>query len=353
MIGEIAELNSDQRREMVNTRQRFQAWGEAERQARSFRGSMVWEESKGHEYLMRSAYSNAGRRKQKSLGRRSPETETVKANFDRSRKASQERIKNLEEVMFRQAAINRAIGLGRVPLPGAKIIRALDKKRLLGHGIRILGTNALYAYEAAAGVHIEAALTATEDIDLLLDSRFSLDVLATEDVAEKDPATERMDSLSLLKLLQKSDRSFQRSDQTFRAANKDGYLVDLIKPLRNPPWSDDASQVGNDPADLIAVEIEGLSWLESAPAFEAIAIDERGEPLRIVTSDPRVFAAHKLWLSQRLDREPIKKRRDLAQARLTAQIVTTYFPHLAYERGDLRILPGEVFENAAPLFAAR
>jgi hypothetical protein len=343
MINELIELNSDQRREMINTRQRFQAWREAERHERSFRGSMVWEESKGNEYLMRSAYDRAGRRQQRSLGRRNPETESIKAEFDHSRRESRERVANLEQVMLRQAAINKAIGLGRVPLPGAKIIRALDKKGLLGYGIRVLGTNALYAYEAAAGVHIEAALTTTEDIDLLLDSRFRLDVFATEDVEE----------LSLLHLLQKADRSFQRTEQTFRAANKDGYLVDLIKPLRNPPWSDAASRVSDDPADLIAVEIEGLSWHESAPAFEAIAVDERGEPLRIITSDPRVFAAHKFWLSQRIDREPVKKRRDLAQAKLIAQIVATYLPHLPYEREDLRMLPSEVFKDAAPLFEAR
>ena len=342
MIQELIELNSDQRREMVNTRQRFQAWRDAENRQRGLRGSMVWEQSKSREYLMRSAYDGVGRRKQKSLGPRSPETEGLKAEFDRLRQESRERIKNLEQVMRRQAAINKAVGLGRMPLLGAKIVRGLDKIGLLGHGIRVLGTNALYAYEAAAGVHIEAALTTTEDIDLLFDSRFRLDVLAMEDTEEP----------SLIHILQKADRSFHRTDQTFRAMNKDGYLVDLIKPLRNPPWTSDADRISDDPADLTAVEIEGLSWHESAPSFEAMAVDERGEPLRIITSDPRVFAAHKFWLSHRVDREPIKKRRDLAQAKLVARIVATYLPHLPYEREDLRMLPSEVFNDAVPLFEA-
>ncbi|MER9132170.1 nucleotidyltransferase domain-containing protein [Mesorhizobium sp. M0768] len=32
--------------------------------------------------------------------------------------------------------------------------------------------------------------------------------------------------------------------------------------------------------------------MENAPAFEAIAIDEKGGPLRLVVPDPRIFAAH-------------------------------------------------------------
>lgn len=342
-MKEFIELNSDQRRETINTQQRFQAWCEAENRQRSFRGSMVWDESKGHEYLMRSAYDKQGRRRQMSLGPRSPKTEAIKAEFEQGRHDAQERAKSLGQVILRQAAINRVIGLGRVPLLGAKIIRALDKNALLGSGIRVLGTNAIYAYEAAAGIHIESALTTTEDIDLLLDSRLSLDFLATEEIEEP----------SLLRILQRTDKSFRRTEQTFRAANKDGYLVDLIKPLRNPPWSEDTDRIGDNQADLTAVEIEGLSWHESARPFEAIAIDERGEPLRIVTSDPRVFAAHKLWLSQRVDREPIKKLRDLEQAKAVAGIVSIYLPHLPFEREQLLMLPREVFDEAASLFEAK
>ncbi len=104
--------------------------------------------------------------------------------------------------------------------------------------------------------------------------------------------------------------------------------------------------------DLSAVEINGLSWHENAPAFETTAIDERGEPLRIVTSDPRVFAVHKLWLAKRADREPIKRRRDLMQAQCVASLVATYMPQLAFEPDQLRMLPRQVVEEARPLFQA-
>lgn len=340
---EFQELNSDQRREAVNTQQRFAALREAQERATAYRGSMIWTETKGRAYLVRSQYGASGLRRQTSLGPRSEQTEAIKHEFDRGREAARARLQNLQAVMAQQAAINRAIGLGRVPLIGAKIIRALDQAGMLGAGIRVLGTNAIYAYEAAAGVRIDPGLTSTEDIDLLLDARSELTFAASEDVSHP----------SLLRLLQKIDHSFERDRQTFRAANSAGYLVDLIKPLRDPPWADanERQRIGEDAADLTAAEIHGLAWHESAPSFEAVAIDEKGEPCRIVATDPRVWAAHKLWVSKRPDREPLKRRRDEAQAHAIARLVTAYLPHLPYTSEQLRMLPKAVFDDAASLFS--
>lgn len=337
---EFQELNNDQRREAVNTRQRYAAFREAKAHADAHRGSMVWNEIKGREYLVRSSYDKKGIRRQSSLGVRSPETERTKDEFERGRQEANARLKNLKEIMARQAAINRAVGLARVPLIGAKIIRALDQSGMLGSGIRVLGTNSIYAYEAAAGILIDPGLTATEDIDLLFDSRARLAFVATDDISDR----------SLLAVLQKTDRSFRKTQEAFRAANRDGYLVDLIKPMRNPPWLPDETQVGSDPNDLVAVELEGLAWHESAPPFEAIAMDEKGEPLRIVTSDPRVWAAHKIWVSKREDRDVNQRARDAAQARLVARLVAKYLPHLPFDAEQMRMMPKDVFDQARPLF---
>ena len=106
-----------------------------------------------------------------------------------------------------------------------------------------------------------------------------------------------------------------------------------------------------DADDLLAAEIEGLTWHENAPPFEAVAIDEKGEPCRIVATDPRVWAAHKLWLSKRQDREPLKRRRDEAQAKTVGRLVAEYMPHLPYAAEQLRMLPKTVFEEAVSLFS--
>jgi hypothetical protein len=339
---EFQELNGDQRREVVNSQQRYAAYRQAAERAKGYRGSMTWTEIKGHEYLIRSHYDKSGVRRQTSLGLRSKETEALKHEFEHGRADTQSRLKNLQEVMTRQSAINRAIALGRVPLIGAKIIRALDQAAILGAGVRVLGTNAIYAYEAAAGVHLDPGLTTTEDIDFLFDARGELAFAASEDLTHP----------SLLRLLQKIDHSFVRSKQTFRAVNDDGYLVDLIKPLRNPPWAEKGQQMGAHADDLLAAEIEGLAWHESAPSFEAVAIDERGEPCRIVATDPRVWAAHKLWLSKRQDREPVKRKRDEAQAQIVGRLVAQYMPNLPYDPAQLKMLPKTVLDAAVPLFSS-
>ncbi|MET3972860.1 hypothetical protein ABIB94_007883 [Bradyrhizobium sp. JR7.2] len=340
---DFQELNNDQRREVVNSQQRFQALRDAKDAYDAHRGSLTWVESKGHEYLVRSYYDKRGLRKQGSLGARSPEKEKMKADFEAKRTAAEDRLKNLRATMDRQAAVNRVLGLGRVPLIGARIMRALDGFGMLGSGIRILGTNAIYGYEAPSGARIDPGLATTEDIDLLFDARGGLTFVADDDVSDS----------SLLKILQRVDTSFERAKQTFRAVNRDGYIVDLIKPMQSSLWKKASDKIGSDPEDLTAVQIEGLDWLQNSPAFEAIAIDEKGEPVRIVAPDPRVWGAHKLWLSRRADREPLKRQRDAAQAEAVGALVANYLTHLPFEPEQLKMLPREVVDNAAPLFVKK
>ena len=330
------ELNNDQRREKVNSDQRFATLQQAQQKAKTYRGSLVWHTVSGVEHLMRSYYDSSGARRQKVEGRRSPETENHKADWE----AARETLAARQEQMERQSAINRVLRLGRVPFLTLRIIRALDNAGLLGAGIRIAGTNAIYAYEAAAGVFVDPGITTTEDIDLLMDARQSLRIVADDQVEDG----------ILINLLRKVDKSFERSKSTFRAVNRDGYLVDLIKPIARLAWKQDRDAVGKSDDDLVAAGIEGLAWLESAPPFEAIAIDEKGGPLRMVAPDPRSFAAHKLWVSRRADREPIKRRRDFAQAEAVAQLTATYFEHLPFNATAMQALPKAVFESAKLMF---
>jgi hypothetical protein len=338
------ELTNDQRRETVNSIQRYAVWRKAREDSVGYRGSMVWKAKKGVEYLVRSYYDDPGIvRRQKSLGPRSPETEATKATFDNGRERLRERRLAIQAQLRSQAAVNKAIGLGRVPVLGANIIRAFDDAGLLGKGIRIIGTYALYGYEAAAGVFLSPDLMTTGDIDLMFDARRRVRFATGHAISER----------SVMALLKKVDRSFERAAQTFRAENRDGYLVDFIKPMPDPPWANVPEQLNAaEPNDLIAVSIEGLNWLEESPTLTSVAIDERGTPLTIVAPDPRVFAAHKHWLSTRADRPPLKRARDSAQATAVGQLVADHFLHLPYEHKEVAALPLPVFDAALPLFAA-
>ena len=227
----------DQRREVVNTHQRFDALREAERRLHGFRGSLTWSRTNGTEYLLKSAYDRNGRRRQRSLGARSADTEALKATFETERAEAEARVTDLKAVMARQASVNRALRIGRVPVESARILRALDRVGLLGGKLRILGSNALYAYEAVAGVRLDAAYLETGDIDLLFQTRAHLPLVGDGGAPD----------LSLLKILQSVDRSFARSAQTFRAVNRDGSMVDLVTPLREPPWAENPDRLGYRP----------------------------------------------------------------------------------------------------------
>jgi hypothetical protein len=318
-------LDAEQARQAVDCRQVFDALRAAEAElSRRFAGSMAWKAVNGQDYL----YRRRGR-VEKSLGPRSAETEAIEAAFRAGRARADDLAQGLRARLERMAPVNVALRLGRVPNVVARVLRRLDEQGLLGPRIAVVGTNALFAYEAAAGVQFGSGLLATVDVDLALDARRSLTL-----AAELRPE-------GLLGLLRKVDRSFAiRRDGDFRAVNRDGFMVDLItaepRDLRRrmPP-----RRLGTAAEDLEAVEIGKLQWLVEAPRFAAVAIAENGLPVRMVAADPRFFAAHKLWLADREDREPEKRGRDRLQGEAVAGLLAGPLSNLPLDDASLSQLP--------------
>lgn len=339
----IQQLNGDQSRELINTSQRFDAYRHADEHYAGYRGSMSFVERNEAAYLVRDYYDpKSGVRRQKSLGRKNAATQNTYEAFVKGKEEAAERRRSIAAALDRQAAVNRALRLGRVPEIGARVIRSLDDANLLGKGLKIVGTNALFAYEAMAGVQFAPEITTTEDIDFLFDARARIRIAMDEGVEER----------TLIGVLKQADKSFQLARRTFQAVNSDGYQVDLIKPERNPPWKVEPDMIGRQSPDLEASPIHGLAWHESAPTFESVAIDSRGYPLRIVAPDPRAFVVHKLWLSRQLNRNPAKKQRDRQQAEAVAALTAMYLPHLPFEIARLRSFPKEIVMDAKPMFDA-
>jgi hypothetical protein len=101
--------------------------------------------------------------------------------------------------------------------------------------------------------------------------------------------------------------------------------------------------------DLVVTEVPGLQWLLNSPKLDAVAIDEEGWPVPMRVPDPRAFALHKVWLSSLTTREPLKKPRDLDQARAVAALVQAQMPHLPFE-ATLTSLHGDVRKMLPKLF---
>jgi hypothetical protein len=79
-----------------------------------------------------------------------------------------------------------------------------------------------------------------------------------------------------------------------------------------------------------------------------VVIQRRDRPLWISCVDPRVFARHKYWISKREDRDPVKRRRDIAQAKAVAAVATRYLG-LAFTAKDLSALPFDLVQEAESL----
>ena len=151
--------------------------------------------------------------------------------------------------------------------------------------------------------------------------------------------SDKLDGDGLLGLLKKADKTFECvRENGYRAANAGQFMVDL---LIAPRGMHDAQSVTFSRSDLVATEVPGLQWLLNSPKLDAVAIDEDGWPVPIRAPDPRAFALHKAWISSLPTREPIKKPRDLAQARAVAQLVRDELPQFSFEE-TLTSLHGDV-----------
>lgn len=335
---ELKSLSGEQRRQLIDTQQGYDAWRVAKAESNHrFAGSMRWGERNGKEYLLRKIGKT-----ETSLGLRNKETEAACEAFLRGRSENSERLVGLSERLDKLALVNVAMGLGRMPSIAARILRACDERGLLGKQLIVVGTNAIFAYEAEAGVQIETGLIATGDIDLLYDARRHISLAVT------GLATE-----GLIGLLKKVDRSFAPArPRGFRAINRDGYLVDLIRPEAKDVFRDDLAKALSDlPEDLEGAAIFGLGWLINSPRLDAVALDERGYPVRLIAIDPRAFALHKVWVSRREGREPLKAVRDLEQAKAAANIATRYLKK-SFDSPDLSALPNALRELAPKLIDA-
>jgi hypothetical protein len=323
----FTELSDNQRRVALDLRQTYDAYRTVCRSGRQYAGGMTWKTVGGHEYLIKVLNRRGAT---KSLGPRSPETEIVHAEFVAGKERSLARQHSMASTLQQLSGMARGVGIGRVPNLVAKILRRLDEFGLLGKNIMVIGTNALYGYEAVAGVMFDVGLLATTDVDLLWDARSRLKLaLLDSDVREE----------GVLAILKKVDKTFDRTAAgSFQAINDQAFYVDLVKQMPNPPWAHgEQSKLAEN--DLIPTELPNIKWLLASEKFSSVVLDQAGEPAPMIAPDPRAFAVYKRWLSEQPEREIDKKKRDFQQANAVFELVCAKFPHLPWNEQATRMFP--------------
>lgn len=325
----FSELSSNQRRISIDLKQTYEGYREAVRTAQQYAGGFHWKSVNGQDYLVKVINRRGGT---KGFGRRSPETEAIYEEFIAGKARAKEREASLEASVHELAGMARGVLINRVPSLVAALLRKLDNYGLLGKNLMVIGTNAMYGYESVAGVMFDSGLLATTDVDLLWDSRTRLKLALLDN--------EVMDA-GVLAILRKVDRSFEATGRgSFRAINKEGFYVDLVKQTPNPPWKRGEKNLLAE-NDLRPSWLPNIKWLLASEKFASVVIGQDGLPAPMVSPDPRAFAVYKRWLSDQPDREAIKRSRDRQQAQAVIDLVQTKFPHMPLDANAERMFPRE------------
>ena len=313
----MLETNASISRQYIDAVSVFEALEEAQQEAAQVRGGMYWHAGPpakpDAKYLVRTTPAGA----ETSLGARTAETEAIYARFTQRKRESAERLSGLQAALVQHQRLNRALRVGRVDPLVVALLARLSSTRLSEH-FRVVGTHALYAYEAAAGVRLDSETLATRDIDLLWDTRKRL-IFSTQ--------LARVSS-SMLGVLKKVDATFRmRQSQKYTAVNKDGFEVDIIR----------REQAGDDPhpiklsaedEDFWVAQARRAHVLLDAPGFSAVIVASNGSMARMNTVHPATFVAFKRWMSTQPDREAMKRRRDALQADAVQALMKDYLPQV-------------------------
>lgn len=308
------DIGNDARRQFIDAQAVFSAWEVATKSAAEVRGGMYWKVQGKSAYLIRTSPANS----QKSLGPRSVETELIYRRFVERKAQVESRIADLAAELERHQRMNRALFVGRAPQILVDILNVLARAGLAEHFV-VVGTHALYAYEAAAGVRLgPAEALATRDVDLLWDTRKRVRFLAQM----------KFLGSSMIGLLKKVDPSFEiRDDQAYTAANSKGFEVDIIR--REAVDGDPHPlKMTDDEADFWVVQAKRAGVLLSTARFSCMIVSPSGHMARMHTIAPLAFSEFKQWMAAQPDRDPMKKQRDMQQAALAQTLVEEYLPQL-------------------------
>jgi hypothetical protein len=302
-------LSEAQTRQQIDADAAWRAYRDALRAAQDVRGSMLWRVQGERKYLIRVSTSGA----QTSLGPESAENMQIYARFISRKATVEDRVAQLKATVAQHQRLNKALRVGRVPTVVVDTLNALSKAKLQDHFLTV-GTHAIYAYESACGVRVQPEATATQDIDLLLDTRKLLTFITT---------MERLDT-SLLGIFQKVDKTFALlSEQKYTAVNATGFEIDVIRRLAHTP-------AGADPHPLKVSAFEDDFWAAQVATGQALLDGGRFTHMVVSTSGhmatmhvpaPETFVRIKTQLGKSPQRDPLKARKDLLQASVVQALI--------------------------------
>ena len=326
MARQVHPFSDEQARALVNLRPRYEALIEAERELALLPYNLVRKRVSGREYLYEATDRlNNG----KSLGPMSPELEQKLAEYQAAKRALQDRRNTALELVRESGRLARPLRLPMLSSAGGEVLRELDRRRLLGEALLVVGTNCLPAYALEAGGTIADAPDETEDFDLAW------------------VADQRREEAALWAALKAVDPTFTlNTEREFQARNAKAYEVELLVAPSRVLTMHRREQ----PRPVPLPEQE---WLLPGRRVDQVVPCRDGTAARLVVPDPRWFALHKLWLGDKPSRNPLKREKDRKQGRAVLTAVAEAMPHYPLDEAFVAEIPAELQPMWAGWRAAR
>lgn len=311
----IQPFSAEQERALINMRQRYDVWIEAERELYSMPYDLRRKKVGEYEYLY-EIFDRSGNGK--SLGAWDDEKHSQLEEYKAAKSALKERRDGARDALGESSRIARALRLPLLSADAGPILREADRRSLLGSHLLVVGTNAMAAYALEAAGTFRDVPDETEDFDLAW------------------TADEPEDGTQLWDMLKAVDPTFTiNTEREFQARNAKAYEVELlVAPSRIQTLA------GKDrPRPVPLPEQE---WLLPGRRVDQVVPCRDGTPARIVAPDPRWFALHKLWLGAQAKRNPLKRRKDTVQGAALLDAVAEAMPHYSLGHEFVESLPDEL-----------
>lgn len=324
MAAPLVPLSDEQLRVCANLTQRYDAWAETVRRLDRLPTSMYYASRGDQEYLMVKRHS---RDNGTSEGPRTEATDRRLREYRAEREAAQAAFDGTEAALAETVLLYRSLKLPlMMPMPG-RLLRELDLAGLLGSDVMAVGTNAFAVYQIEATARFAGIADETEDFDLAWcrDSGISL-------------AQRGEDHPKLIDVLRRVDRSFRiNRARPYQALDSNGYEVELLVApslFRTRPRDDDFSPMATLPEQ---------EWLLLGRPVRHVVATRDAKAAPIFAPDPRWMALHKLWLSQKPERNATKKKKDRQQGEmLLAAVVQRMQSSYPIDTDFVLDLPGEL-----------
>lgn len=312
----VYPFSDEQARLLINIRQQYEVWMEAERTLAALPYNLIRKEVGDYSYLyeVRDRANNA-----RSLGPWSEEQAARLEAYRESKALWQQRRGGAKERLDESCRQYRALRLPMLASAAGAILREADRRGLLGEKLLVVGTNAMPAYHIEAAGMIRDIPDETQDCDLAW--------TGTEIEEDRQPIWE---------MLKAVDSTFTiNTERSFQARNAKAYEVEILAA---------PSRIGtifrtDRPMPIPLPEQE---WLLNGDPVDHVVVCRDGQPARIVAPDPRWYALQKLWMARQPKRNPLKRPKDLKQGMLLLDAVRQAMPQYPLDPGFEQQMPGEL-----------